>query len=192
MKSKKILKPARGNILIANPFIRTTEEFEKSTIILTDHNMYGSAGLMFNKKTGDAVDTLFEDFPPCNFPLFYGGEDDQHVLSYVHTLGNQLEGSEEIINGVYLGGDFEHLQFLIDREEVSQNQIKFIVGKTYWRPNDLMIEIKRGDWIVAQCTPEDLLCTSQKSHIIYHTAIKNGLGAIGAAISNKGRFSCTN
>ena len=72
----------------------------------------------------------------------------------MHTLGSSIIDSKEIANGIYLGGDFEHLKEEISKGNVGHNQVKFFVGYSGWSANQLEEEMAQNSWYVAEAKPE--------------------------------------
>ena len=61
-----------------------------------------------------------------------------------------LDGSTEIGPGVYWGGEFEKLKFLITHEMVKADNIRFFVGYAGWSPGQLFEEMETGSWITSE------------------------------------------
>src|SRR5206468_3530109 len=74
-----------GSLLIAKPFWQDIK-YNRSVIILLNHDNVGSTGIILNKQTtllvNDALPLL-----NTSLPLFYGGPFDTHTISYFHDNG---------------------------------------------------------------------------------------------------------
>jgi putative transcriptional regulator len=57
--------------------------------------------------------------------LYFGGPVQTDTIHFLHTLGSKLEGSKELIPGIFWGGELETLKILIDTGQVSKNDIRF-------------------------------------------------------------------
>ncbi|HXB11882.1 MAG TPA: YqgE/AlgH family protein, partial [Bacteroidia bacterium] len=86
-------------------------------------------------------------------------------LFYLHTLGTLLEGSVEVMPGLYIGGDFEQLKSLIDTKQISPSQIRFFAGYAGWTANQLTKEIKENSWIVTPARIEYLFSDKDNKNL---------------------------
>ncbi len=150
------LKPVKGRVLISEPFMGDYY-FGRSVILLAEHNDEGSFGVIVNKRVTAKFNEVLKDFPDFDAPVFLGGPVETDNLFYLHTLGNQLEGAEEILDGLYWGGDIEALKELILIKKVNPDDIRFFVGYSGWSPNQLEEELKRNSWVVSNFSKNDLL-----------------------------------
>ena len=139
-----------GSILIAEPFMQDVN-FRRSVILVTDHSDdEGTVGFIINKPLTVKIAELVEDFPEINSYAFYGGPVSTNTIHYIHNVGMLLDGSTEIGPGVYWGGEFEKLKFLITHELVKEENIRFFVGYSGWSPGQLVEELDLGSWIPSE------------------------------------------
>ncbi len=87
------------------------------------------------------MNDALEDFPEFDAPLYFGGPVETDTVHFIHRLGDQLEGSKKILPGIYWGGDLDHLKFLLDTNQVENDQIRFFAGYAGWEPEVLNTEI---------------------------------------------------
>jgi len=147
------IKPDKGTMLIAQPFM-SDPNFKRSVILLCDHHKKeGTVGFIVNKKTDLLINDLVDDFPEIESKVFFGGPVAQETLHYIHTVGAILDESIEISQGVYWGGNFEKLKFLIDSKLILPKDIRFYVGYSGWTEGQLDNEIKHGSWITSEFFP---------------------------------------
>ena len=92
------------------------------------------------------LNDALEDFPPFDAPLYFGGPVQTDTIHFLHTLGQKLEGSKEILPGIFWGGDLEMLKLLIDTHQVTKNDIRFFAGYSGWEPQQLTEELKGHPW----------------------------------------------
>ncbi|HBS87681.1 MAG: hypothetical protein A2W91_15570 [Bacteroidetes bacterium GWF2_38_335] len=142
-------KPAKGKILISEPYLGD-QFFERSVIYLVEHNEKGSVGYVLNKPTKLIVDEVIDDFPSFRSQLSLGGPVSPNTLHYIHTLGSLLPECEEIQKGLYWGGNFEELKFLIKRKAVNIDQIRFFIGYSGWSVGQLERELTENSWLVGE------------------------------------------
>ena len=90
--------------------------FRRSVVLLCEHHEEGTIGFILNKNIDMGINDLMADFPKFEAEIFYGGPVQTDTLHYVHDLGEMLEDSVKIAEGVWWGGDFEQLKFLISQQ----------------------------------------------------------------------------
>lgn len=137
-----------GSVLLAEPFMFDSN-FKRSAILLCEHNEEGSIGFIMNKELDMNVDELIADFPAFESKVHFGGPVQTDTIHYIHNVGDLLEDSVKVIPGVYWGGDFEKLKFLIQSELIKPENIRFFVGYSGWSEGQLMDEMEWGSWVVA-------------------------------------------
>jgi len=103
MISEKLKK---GCLLIAEPSIIGDLSFNRSVILLADHNDEGSVGFIINKPLKYKIRDLLPDID-SNFKIYNGGPVEQDNLYFIHTIPDLIPDSIEISNGIFWGGDFE-------------------------------------------------------------------------------------
>lgn len=153
--------PAKGKFLISEPFMEDNF-FKRSVVFLCDHNDDGSFGFVLNNILSINMKDVMEGFEECEFEVGFGGPVNSSNLYYIHTLGDVLEGSICIQNGLYTGGDFEKLQGLINSGLVGENQVRFFLGYSGWTAGQLDQEIQDSAWIVTSSTQENIINTKDK------------------------------
>ena len=142
-------KPEVGKLLLAEPFM-LEPIFRRSTILLCEHNEKGSLGFIINKELKVPVEDLISGFPEFKANVFYGGPVQTDTIHYLHTAGDLLDGSIEVSPGIYWGGDFEKLKFLITNKLIKSHQIRFFLGYSGWTTGQLQSELKSGSWMTTE------------------------------------------
>jgi len=160
----KQLKPAQGTLLLAEPFM-DSPEFKRAVIFLTEHNPKGSMGFIINRKLTISPTQAIDDFPDFDDMLYYGGPVSADQLFYLHSLGSLLEGSVEIIPGVFMGGNYETLKAMINNRQISPSQVRFFAGYSGWSANQLTKELKENSWIVVPAHAPQLFSEDKKEDL---------------------------
>lgn len=137
-----------GRVLLAEPFMQDMN-FKRSAVLLCEHNEEGSLGFILNKRLEMRVDELIADFPEFEAEVYFGGPVQTDTIHYVHNVGDLLEESTKVGEGVYWGGDFEKLKFLITSQLIKPGNIRFFVGYSGWSEGQLQDELTIGSWVVA-------------------------------------------
>lgn len=146
MAAKSIVKG--GQVLLAEPFM-LDPYFRRAVVLLCEHHDQGSIGFILNKSIDMNVNELMTDFPEFEAEVFYGGPVQTDTLHYVHNVGDLLEDSVKVADGVWWGGDFDKLKFLIASELITSDNIRFFVGYSGWTGGQLEDEMEIGSWVPA-------------------------------------------
>ncbi|MCO6460622.1 MAG: YqgE/AlgH family protein [Saprospiraceae bacterium] len=149
LKDKEV---KQGDILLAEPFMADSY-FIKAAILVTDYHPTGTVGFILNKPINMKVNDLLLNFPEFDGDVFFGGPVGTDTIHFLHNLGDLLEGSRLVANGVYWGGNFDKLKFLIKSGLVQPNQIRFYVGYSGWSPGQLEEEINNSSWVISHNDP---------------------------------------
>ncbi|HFA51519.1 MAG TPA: YqgE/AlgH family protein [Bacteroidetes bacterium] len=144
-----------GTVLLSEPFMLDSN-FRRSAVLLCEHGAEGSIGFILNKKLDMKIDELIVDFPVFGAPVYFGGPVQTDTIHYVHNVGDLLEDSRPVSDGVWWGGNFEKLKFLIDTQLVKPSNIRFFVGYSGWSDNQLEEEMAFGSWVKADMHPNYL------------------------------------
>lgn len=151
MVTKKLSK---GQLLIAEPSIVGDMSFNRSVILLADHNGEGSVGFILNKPLSYTISDLVPDVE-ADFKIYNGGPVEQDNLYFIHNIPNLIPNSIEISNGIFWGGDFELTKNLINSQKINAANIRFFLGYTGWEANQLEDEMQSNSWIVANNSYEN-------------------------------------
>lgn len=142
------LSPSKGRILISDPF-EGDDFFERSVVYLCEHSQEGSFGFILNNLIQINLTELNQSFPAIDISLSTGGPVDTESLFFLHTLGNELNLSTPISEGISIGGDFQQLYKFINPEHIQNHKIRFFLGYSGWSAGQLEEEIKQNAWVVA-------------------------------------------
>jgi putative transcriptional regulator len=152
------IKPERGQVLLSEPFLNDPY-FKRTVILLCEHNEEGSFGFVLNNYIDVELEQIMENMPNFGGKISIGGPVRNSNLYYIHTLGDQIEDSLEILPGVFMGGNFETLRKKLFSGEVDKNQVRFFVGYSGWSPDQLQAEIKANSWFVTNVDRETVMDT---------------------------------
>lgn len=152
----------RGKVLLAEPFMLDTN-FKRSVVLMCEHEDDGSLGFILNKSLKMKINELISDFPDIDSTVCYGGPVQTDTIHYIHNAGHLFEDSQEIMPGVYWGGDFEKLKALITTELITKENIRFFIGYSGWSESQLKEELKLGSWVVADMNLNYLFKVGEKN-----------------------------
>jgi putative transcriptional regulator len=159
---KNELAPGKGRLLISEPFMDDFY-FGRSVILLISHDSDGSFGLIMNKPVPEKFNDIIADFPPFDAQVFIGGPVQPDNMFILHTLGDRVEGSVEIIEGLFWGGDLEAIREQILIGTVNPNEVRFFMGYSGWESEQLNNELERNAWVVTKTSTRKLLQTKHTS-----------------------------
>lgn len=152
---KNKLKPEKGRLLISEPFL-PDPNFERTVVLLCEHNEEGSFGFVLNKPSALKLNEVIEDIGDHENPVFVGGPVQQDTLHFIHR-NVQIENAVELADQIYWGGDFESILTMFDTRQISPNDIRFFLGYSGWGPGQLESELEQESWIVCDFVSNQLL-----------------------------------
>jgi len=141
-------KPGKGDLLISEPFL-PDPNFERSVVLLCEHNDDGSFGFILNKPSILKVDEAINDIEEFPEILYVGGPVEQNTLHFIHRSDNVLEGSQVVNEEIAWGGNYEQLFMMINTKTLDTSNYKFFLGYSGWAPGQLEAELEERSWIVA-------------------------------------------
>ena len=144
-----MLNAKKGRLLISEPSL-DDPSFFKSIILITHHSTEESIGIILNQKTEINLHDIFSNLPKQEFPIYIGGPVERNSIQFIHTLGNIIDGSKVIHEGLYWGGDFDKIISLIRQKKITKKQIRFFAGYAGWSEGQLNHEIRENGWLVNQ------------------------------------------
>ncbi|MBP6556721.1 MAG: YqgE/AlgH family protein [Flavobacterium sp.] len=163
----------KGQLLIAEPSIIGDLSFNRSVILLADHNEEGSVGFILNKPLKYTVKDLLPEIE-SNFKIYNGGPVEQDNLYFIHNVPHLITNSIEISNGIFWGGDFELTKDLINRGLLKKKNIRFFLGYTGWDSEQLENEMLSSSWILTQNVYENKILGKASTHFWKEKIIELG------------------
>lgn len=141
------IKPNKGKLLIAEPSLTGDVSFNRSVVLLAEHNEEGSVGFILNKPLEYNINDLVTEI---SIPLqvYNGGPVEQDNLYFIHKVPDLIDNSIEISDGIYWGGDFETTVQLINDGVITDEDIRFFLGYSGWSSLQLDQELSSKSWIV--------------------------------------------
>ena len=118
------LKPKKGKLLIAEPALTGDVSFNRSVVLLAEHNEEGSVGFILNKPLEYTISDLVTEID-LPFQVYNGGPVEQDNLYFIHKVPHLIDNSIEISHGIYWGGNFEKTIELINNNAISEDDIRF-------------------------------------------------------------------
>lgn len=149
--------PAKGKILISEPFLNDPN-FKRTIILLSEHTEEGSVGFVLNKPTEYKINQLIDDFPEFDAQVYYGGPVQLNTLQFLYRneVDNIIDGSLEILPGLYLGGSFDILRTLIEAGKVKPADFRFFLGYSGWGEDQIKDELELNSWILTETSIDNI------------------------------------
>ena len=167
------IKPNKGTLLIAEPTLIGDVSFNRSVILLVEHNKDGSIGFILNKPSEYYINDLVIEIK-VPFKIYNGGPVEKNNLYFIHKVPHLIEKSIKISNGIYWGGNFDKMAELINDKIITDKDIRFFLGYSGWDSLQLNSELSLKSWVVTR--------NKYKSDIIqksYHSLWKEKMLELG-------------
>ncbi|MEZ4701861.1 MAG: YqgE/AlgH family protein [Rhodothermales bacterium] len=157
------LTPAAGVVLIAPPMM-DDPHFKRTIVLLCEHGVEGSFGLILNRTLSLQLSEVVEDMTEYTGYLSLGGPVQPNTLHVLHRHGERVGETREIVDAVFWGGDFDAIQSMLSNHEAADDEFRFFLGYAGWSPGQLDAEIEQGAWILAR-TDESMIFTAEPSRL---------------------------
>lgn len=166
-------KLEKGQLLIAEPSIIGDLSFNRSVVLLADHNSEGSVGFIINKPLRYNIHDLIPEIS-ARFKVYNGGPVEQDNLYFIHNVPDLIPESVEISNGIFWGGDFERVRELVNNQEISKDNIRFFLGYSGWTAGQLEEEMQSNSWIISDNTYKKKILGKPTTHFWKEKIIELG------------------
>jgi putative transcriptional regulator len=148
----------KGDLLIADPSILNDDSFNRTIILLIEHNLKSTVGFIVNRPLDFHMKDVFPEID-CNLTLYEGGPVAIDSLFYLHKVPNLIPNSSKISKNIYYGGNFEVVKNLLLTKQINAKEIRFFLGYTGWDKNQLENEIESKSWFVTENNFNNLFAT---------------------------------
>lgn len=169
-KYRNKINPEKGRLLISEPFL-PDPNFERTVVLLCEHNEEGSFGFVLNKPSILKINEVMEELAALDNLVFVGGPVQQDTLHFIHRNAT-LENAVEIVDNIYWGGAFENLMLLLETRQTDPNDIRFFLGYSGWGPGQLEAELDQDSWIVCDYVTDELLFDTSPD-VMWRKALEN-------------------
>ena len=106
----------------------------------------------------------------CNFPVFYGGPVQQNTIHFLHRCPGLITGGEKITDEIYWGGEFEEMVALLQKNQLSLNDIRLFLGYSGWGESQLENEMHENTWLTTYSSSQ--LVFADDINTIWRNAVK--------------------
>jgi putative transcriptional regulator len=141
-----MIDPASGILLIADPFLKDPN-FLRTVVLLCEHQTEGSFGFVLNRPLKNTLDELIPELEGHPIQVFDGGPVQKDSLHFLHQLPDEIPGGQEIVPGVFWGGDFDAVITLLQEGRMDPDKIRFFIGYSGWGEGQLNTEMTEKTWL---------------------------------------------
>jgi putative transcriptional regulator len=139
-----------GSVLIAQK-VWNDELFNRSVILILEHNENGSRGVILNK-----FNLISETMSLItNKKLQYGGSYDTDRVGFLHSIKN-LPKAIKLSEGVYFSESYLEIEEAVSIDPSNLSKIRAFIGFTIWEKGELEKEITEKKWWINDFKLEDL------------------------------------
>ena len=124
----------------------------RTVVFICEHQDEGSFGFVLNKQFEQTMDELITSFEGYPIPVYYGGPVQMDTIHFLHQYPELIPGGQEVMKGVYWGGDFEMLTDLVRKNAIDLSKIRFFLGYSGWSGGQLGDEMKEKTWLTVSAT----------------------------------------
>jgi len=153
-----------GMLLVARPNLPARSIFSSAAILLTEHALNGSTGLIVNKESGHTLNDVLKDqalHTPDDIKVYTGGPVNPHALIMIHTDEWYCSNTMQIPGGFAMSSDTLMLEKIQTLNR--PNDWRLCVGLCGWMPGQLEHEIKNETWLVCEPTYENIFVGTGKA-----------------------------
>ncbi len=158
-----MMSPAKGILLIAEPFLKDPA-FMRTVVLLCRHTEEeGTFGFTVNKSSNKTLNKLIAGMEPFKYTIYDGGPVQVDTLHFLHKYPEYFPNAEKIVEGAYWGGDFELLKTLMWAGKIEEEKIKFFLGYSGWSAGQLSTEMEQKSWLTVEANEELIMDTAPES-----------------------------
>ena len=166
-------KPQKGCLLVSEPHLPDSN-FERSVILLCEHNEKGSLGFVLNHLAKFTLSDIMPNTTKINVPIRIGGPVEYNTLHFLHRNNSSLEMSTLVSDTINWGGNYELAFEWLNKGTASKDDFLFLVGYSGWSAGQLEEEIERKSWIVFPEANEELVFNTSSNNLWKEVLYKMG------------------
>jgi len=135
----------KGYLLVAQPLL-IDSYFNRSVILICDHNKNGTIGLQVNKCSVRNLKTINSKIL-IDDKYFLGGPVDNNIF-FLHKKNIVFNESVKLNNNLFFSKNIDYLYSLIEKNKIKKDQFKLFIGYSGWNKGQLEEEVNKNSWIV--------------------------------------------
>ncbi len=154
------MESLKGSFLVSTGALNDSY-FENAVVFITEHDHKGGVGFIINHLFERKLNELVEFKHSPAIDIYAGGPVATEHLFFLHT-SPFIQGSTQVIENIYLGGDFKKGVELYGNGQLSSSEIKIFLGYCGWNANELEAEIEEGSWQKINAATESVFKNSDE------------------------------
>ena len=138
-----------GLLLYAAPGLQETR-FAETVVLLIEHGLEGSMGLVLNRPTDVPLRKALEDVVEVrrsDLPLYWGGPVQSEAVLALVRSPRASPGARTILPDVHLTGDMADVRQAL-RGKDPRGSLRVYSGYAGWRAGQLPDEVRAGVWVL--------------------------------------------
>jgi len=171
---------ASGVVLLSHPMLKDPN-FRRSVILICEHRLDGSVGLVLNDMTNYQIGEVVEELSHSQQSLFRGGPVETDSMHMIHNLSESLSEAQEVLDDLFWGGSFEDLKDYLAIYNSNEEQLRLFSGYSGWSEGQLQVEVDEGAWIVTRSDAKTLFGSSPEK--LWRTILRS-MGRRYAILAN--------
>jgi putative transcriptional regulator len=128
-------------------------------------------GFVLNRKYENTLNELIPELNIAPIPVYYGGPVEIDSIHFIHQCPDIIPGGQEVMKGIFWGGDFEMVISLLKNKTLDTNKIRFYIGYSGWSIGQLNDEMNEKTWLTVKATRK--LIFHNKSEEIWKDSLKH-------------------
>ena len=143
----------RGKLLVASSQMKGNI-FERSVIVMVEHNEKGAFGLIVNKPVSRVSKAkvykrlgLPNEHVEGQFTIFVGGPVEPKASFIIHDGSQKFDGTRSVAKDLFISPEGPVIEAMA-RGEGPEHYV-VVVGYSGWAPGQLESELRRKDWMTA-------------------------------------------
>lgn len=149
------LEPRKGRFLVATDNLANTS-FQNTVILMTHvSTAFGAQGITINRPANIPINELFpnvKELAKHEESLYLGGPVHTNSLFVLMQTQRPHEGMQNVLDDIYFAAGAGAITHSLSKAETGE-VARAYVGYAGWAPGQLQNEIKRGDWIIVEASP---------------------------------------
>ncbi len=135
-----------GCVLVANDSLRDPN-FDHTVVLVCVYSEDGAYGVVVNRPSHMPLSEMFDGYGgmQCTRTVYIGGPVRQDEPQILQVTDSPAENAYRVAHRVYLGGEWENLQRLLESDEEHSH---LFLGYSGWAPGQLEYEVIAGAWEV--------------------------------------------